>query len=72
MVYRMDTKLTLKLDRDIIQKAKKYAKKRNISLSRLIENQLRALVEISGKNEEKYASDVELLIGIFETKEDEA
>ena len=68
----MDTKLTLKLDQSIIQKAKKYAKNRNISLSRLIENQLRSLVEIPGNIEEKYSSDIELLIGILERKEDEA
>ncbi|MFZ1678254.1 MAG: DUF6364 family protein [Saprospiraceae bacterium] len=34
----MDTKLTLKLDREIIEKAKRFAKQRNTSLSMLIEN----------------------------------
>jgi hypothetical protein len=34
----MDTKLTLSLDKDIIEQAKKYAKKKNISLSKLIES----------------------------------
>lgn len=33
----MDTKLTLSLDKDVIRLAKKYAQKRNISLSKLIE-----------------------------------
>lgn len=33
----MDTKLTLSFNRDIIEKAKQYAEKQNISLSRLIE-----------------------------------
>lgn len=33
----MDTKLTLSLDKDVIRQAKKYAQKRNISLSKLIE-----------------------------------
>jgi hypothetical protein len=36
----MDTKLTLSLDKDIIEQAKKYAKKKNISLSKLIESYL--------------------------------
>ena len=33
----MDTKLTLLLDKKVIEQAKKYAKKKNISLSKLIE-----------------------------------
>lgn len=33
----MDTKLTLSLDKKVIEQAKKYAKKKNISLSKLIE-----------------------------------
>ena len=33
----MDSKLTLSLDKRIIVQAKKYAKKKNISLSKLIE-----------------------------------
>jgi hypothetical protein len=36
----MDTKLTLKLDQSVIEKAKGYAKKQRTSLSRLIENYL--------------------------------
>jgi hypothetical protein len=36
----MDTKLTLKLDDNIIEKAKVYAKKRKTSLSKLIETYL--------------------------------
>lgn len=41
----MDTKLTLKLDGDIIEQAKTYAKKKNTSLSKLIESYLGLLVE---------------------------
>lgn len=40
----MDTKLTLKLDEGIIQKAKIYAGEKNISLSKLIESYLELLV----------------------------
>ena len=34
----MDTKLTIKLDEHIIESAKKYAKERNTSLSKLVAN----------------------------------
>lgn len=40
----MDTKLTLKLDQTIINKAKHYAKLHDISLSILIETYLRQLM----------------------------
>lgn len=39
----MDSKLTLKLNHDVIQRAKQYAEAHNISLSRLIENYLQSL-----------------------------
>jgi hypothetical protein len=41
----MDTKLTLKLDESVIEQAKNYAKKKNTSLSKLIESYLGKLVE---------------------------
>ncbi len=41
----MDTKLTLKLDNSIIEQAKRYAKAKNISLSKLIESYLGKLVD---------------------------
>jgi hypothetical protein len=41
----MDTKLTLKLDNSIIEQAKIYAKKKNTSLSKLIESYLGLLVD---------------------------
>ncbi|HLO45431.1 MAG TPA: DUF6364 family protein [Leadbetterella sp.] len=40
----MDTKLTLVADKEIIEKAKQYAKSQKISLSRLIESYLSSLV----------------------------
>ena len=36
----MDSKLTLKLDNNVIERAKKYASIKQLSLSRLIENYL--------------------------------
>jgi uncharacterized protein with von Willebrand factor type A (vWA) domain len=41
----MDMKLTLKLDQAVIEQAKTFAKAKNISLSKLIENYLILLVE---------------------------
>ena len=40
----MDAKLTLKLDKDVIDRAKEYASSQNRSLSRLIESYLKSLI----------------------------
>ncbi|HOT88899.1 MAG TPA: DUF6364 family protein [Bacteroidales bacterium] len=40
----MNSKLTLKLDQETIELAKEYAKDKNISLSKMIENYLRLIV----------------------------
>jgi len=47
----MDSKLTLKLDNSVIEQAKTYAKKKNTSLSKLIESYLGLLVEPQGVQE---------------------
>ncbi|MBT7993597.1 MAG: hypothetical protein HN691_01860 [Bacteroidetes bacterium] len=47
----MDTKLTVKLDKDIIQRAKQYANKKNISLSKIIEAYLNLLTREQLKEE---------------------
>lgn len=39
----MDSKLTLKLNENVIERAKKYASNKKLSLSRLIENYLDSL-----------------------------
>lgn len=41
----MKTKLTLRLDKDVIEKAKEYSQKKGESLSRLVENFFKTLVE---------------------------
>ncbi len=41
----MDAKLTLKLNQEVIEKAKKYASEKQLSLSRLIENYLSSLTK---------------------------
>jgi hypothetical protein len=67
----MDAKLTLKLNKEIIQNAKKYTKERNISLSRLIENQLSALLENPEYKEQNYSPDIMNLIGIMKPRNEE-
>ncbi len=47
----MDTKLTLKLDKTVIENAKEYATSHKRSLSRIIESYLKALVNQDKKNE---------------------
>ncbi len=47
----MDTKLTLKLNQEIIEKAKIYAAQKKVSLSRIIENYLNSLTNET-KNED--------------------
>jgi len=41
----MDTKLTLKLDKVVIERAKEYATSHNRSLSRIIEFYLQSLIK---------------------------
>jgi len=47
----MDTKLTLKLDNSVIESAKSYAKKKNTSVSKLVESYLRILIDAKGSQE---------------------
>lgn len=47
----MDTKLTLKLDQEIIEKAKQYASEKKISLSRIVENYLNSLTSDKENND---------------------
>jgi hypothetical protein len=64
----MDTKLTLKLDKDIIDKAKIFAKKRNISLSKMIEHYLDYLLK--SKDSDEYSMLVNELSGIIKLPKD--
>ena len=61
----MDTKLTLKLDQGIIERAKTYAKKNDTSLSKLIEKYLDFIIEPKDKGSE-VTPFVESLSGIIE------
>lgn len=53
----MDTKLTLKLDKKVIEKAKEYAAKQKVSLSWLFENYLKA---ITTNHDEEKIEDIEI------------
>jgi len=65
----MDTKLTLKLEQTIIEKAKDYAKANRTSLSQLIENYLLNITNEKGK-EEKITPLVKSLSGIIKLPKD--
>jgi predicted CopG family antitoxin len=47
----MNTKLTLTIEQDIIERAKNYAKDKNRSLSDIIENYLKMLTKADRKQE---------------------
>ncbi|MDV2448804.1 DUF6364 family protein [Elizabethkingia miricola] len=61
----MNTKLTLTIEKSVIEKAKKYAHKRERSLSDLIENYLKALTNDDSKNESDLTPTVKSLKGSF-------
>ncbi|WP_298394195.1 DUF6364 family protein [Flavobacterium sp.] len=71
----MNTKLTLSLEKEIIEKAKIYAKGTGRSLSEMVENYFRSLVEKPNKNDNKdeYADidpQLKKLIGIIKLPDD--
>ena len=53
----MDTKLTLKLDKDVIEEAKKYAAKQKVSVSSIVENYLKAITLQQSKTNKIEISD---------------
>ena len=60
----MNTKLTLNLDKVVIDQAKTYAKDNRVSLSKLIENYLNSLTKRSDKKS-KISPLVESLTGVL-------
>ena len=66
----METKLTLRLKKKVIDQAKKYANDHETSLSKLIENYLSAITNES-KSIEKISPLVESLSGIIQLSENE-
>ena len=65
----MNTKLTLNVDRRVIEKAKEYSKSRKISLSRLIEAYLSSLTANKKQNIE-ITPLVESLSGVINLEKD--
>lgn len=65
----MNTKLTLNLNKSIIESAKNYAKENSVSLSKLIENYLNSLTKKQQK-EIKVSPLVESLTGIIPSETD--
>ena len=60
----MNTKLTLNINKNIIESAKDYARENSVSLSKLIENYLNSLTK-EQKNKTKVSPLVESLTGII-------
>ncbi|NTW32121.1 MAG: hypothetical protein HGB12_05785 [Bacteroidetes bacterium] len=67
----MDTKLTLTIEKDVIEKAKDYARKRRRSLSDLIENYLKYIVSSKEKeNIDEITPMVKSMMGSFKVPKD--
>lgn len=61
----METKLTLKLDQGVIRSVKKYAERRQRSLSRLVEDYFRKLISAEPDAEPEISPLVQELSGII-------
>ncbi len=67
----METKLTLRLNDRVIERAKKYAKKQRISLSKMIESYLDSLTkEKSTAQEIEITPLIESLSGVIDLPDD--
>ncbi len=67
----METKLTLRLNDRVIERAKKYAKKQRISLSKMIESYLDSLTkEKSAAHEIEITPLIESLSGVIDLPDD--
>jgi hypothetical protein len=64
----MNTKLTLNIDKDIIEKAKAVAKSKNISLSGMIENYLKQMT-VEGEKRQAVTPLVRSLTAIIDLPE---
>ena len=66
----MDIKLTLKMDKDHIEQAKKYAAKRKTSLSSLVEKYFAFLTDIDSGLDEEITPTVRKLSGVLDLESD--
>ena len=65
----METKLTLKLDQNVIKSVKIYAARNNRSLSKLVEDYFRNLIMESNNNKKNISPLVQELSGIISEKD---
>ncbi|HEX3130605.1 MAG TPA: DUF6364 family protein [Thermoanaerobaculia bacterium] len=61
----MATKLTLKLDQEAIERAKRYADRRGLSLSKLVESYFLGLTELEEPLQETPKGDMAELAGVL-------
>ena len=66
----MNVKLTLNLNRDIIERAKQYARNKNQSLSSLVQNYFIFLAEPNQLDEIEISPNVKELSGIIQLDQD--
>lgn len=66
----MNTKLTLTIDQSVIERAKKYARQKERSLSDLIENYLKALTTEEISKQDEISPTVKSLKGSFKMPKD--
>ncbi|WP_294282409.1 DUF6364 family protein [uncultured Chryseobacterium sp.] len=66
----MNTKLTLTIEQSVIEKAKKYARKKERSLSDLIENYLKAITAEQHHHQKQLSPTLTSLKGSFKDTED--
>lgn len=66
----MNKKLTLSLNDEIIERAKKYASDRRESLSEMVENYFRVITSNYKKEENKYSPTVRELLGSIKVPDD--
>jgi hypothetical protein len=59
----MTTKLTLTVDAEVVQSAKKYAGKKGISVSRMVENYLKAATSIMNHEEKSISPRIKRMMG---------
>ncbi len=65
----MDSKLTLKLDKEAIEQAKRYAERRGLSLSRVVESYFLRLAESEQPPRKKLTGVVAELAGVLKGRE---
>ena len=66
----MNTKLTLTIEQTVIDKAKKYAKRKGHSLSDIVENYLKVITKDGTKSELEMTPIVRSLKGSFQAPSD--